>query len=389
MPISPTLCILPWMHIATDASGAIRVCCSSDININKTRRADGSVYKIFDTDATDSWHSSTMTDIRKEMLEGKKPSMCKNCYIEESLKIDSARIMANKKWMFEYEKTITPLRDIKYIDIRLGNLCNLKCRMCYPGSSSKWVNEFYLVDNSFNSSTFDYNAMNWPNNNEYIHTIKKISTTIREISLTGGEPTLIEKQYELYDYLISEGLAKNIALRYNTNCTNIQPQMIEYWKKFKQVSVSLSIDAIGSLHRYIRHPAKWELVEKNIIRYKELHDKNLIHMCIIPTVQIYSIFAIDKLLDYFYNMGVTDNDIYLGMLNSPSHLNIQTLPPELKLHLSEKLKNYKILTNVIEYMNAKSSFNEQWGNFKKYTRALDVHRSENVINEIPELGKYL
>ena len=29
-----------------------------------------------------------------------------------------------------------------YVDLRLGNLCNLKCRMCNPGHLTQWVEEW-------------------------------------------------------------------------------------------------------------------------------------------------------------------------------------------------------------------------------------------------------
>ena len=28
-------------------------------------------------------------------------------------------------------------------DIRLGNLCNIKCRMCHPSESTQWYNEWF------------------------------------------------------------------------------------------------------------------------------------------------------------------------------------------------------------------------------------------------------
>ena len=29
-----------------------------------------------------------------------------------------------------------------YVDLRLGNLCNSKCRMCNPGTLTQWVEEW-------------------------------------------------------------------------------------------------------------------------------------------------------------------------------------------------------------------------------------------------------
>ncbi len=88
--------------------------------------------------------------IRKEMLAGQKPSACSLCWKEESIGIFSKRKSMLKQYDIdsliqhtESDGTIdldkTPLN---YLDLRLGNLCNLKCRSCGPGDSSLWVDDF-------------------------------------------------------------------------------------------------------------------------------------------------------------------------------------------------------------------------------------------------------
>ena len=42
----------------------------------------------------------------------------------------------------DYNKTDP--KDIQFLDLKLGNICNLKCRICGSWSSSKWASE--LID---------------------------------------------------------------------------------------------------------------------------------------------------------------------------------------------------------------------------------------------------
>jgi sulfatase maturation enzyme AslB (radical SAM superfamily) len=330
-----------------------------------------------------------MINVRSAMLQGGKPSMCMQCYNDESLSIESKREVANKKWMFNYTPSVVPERIIKYVDIRLGNLCNLKCRMCWPNASNQWIAEYHLADTEFNAATYDQSKMSWPNDSNYLEVLKEVATDIQHIYLTGGEPTLAEKQYELYQYLIDTGLSKNISLSYNTNCTNVKQAMIDYWHHFKHVYVCLSIDAIGSLHRYIRHPAHWSQVEKNFLKYKELADKGLIWLSISPTLQIYSIFSLNKTLDYFKSAGINDHQISFNILNSPSFLDLRSLPLELKAMLTHRLAPYTIASEGITHMNSEDLFLRNWARFKQYTLRIDASRNENVLAEIPELAGYL
>ena len=100
----------------------------------------------------DFWHSDTMKTIRHELLNDQRPPMCERCFREEDSGVRSARLAWNEKYMFDYEQITTPELSVQYIDIRLGNLCNLKCRMCNPYASNQWVDEWHLVEQQLDDS---------------------------------------------------------------------------------------------------------------------------------------------------------------------------------------------------------------------------------------------
>lgn len=385
---SKTFCILPWMHLATNASGNLRVCCNSTpgknfILRNGTKRP----YKITDGDMQDFWHSDTMKTIRHELLNDQRPAMCERCFREEDSGVRSARMAWNEKYMFDYEQTETPELSVQYIDIRLGNLCNLKCRMCNPYASNQWVDEWHLVEQQLDDSEIKrLSSMDWPNDDAVAVNLLKLANTIDEIYLTGGEPTLALSQYKLFDKLIELDLAKNITLKYNTNCTNLPKKLVDYWQHFKKIKINASIDAHGDLNRYIRYPTGWALVEKNLATFVEMSKQGKIDLQVHCTVQVYNVLQLDKLFDYLADLSITD--IHLNILDHPDYLNVRVLPTNLKKLVIERLQPYlhiKRVTSLIDYMMAED-WNNKWPAFIKYTTTLDASRDESISMLVPELN---
>ena len=136
---SDSFCILPWMHIATNSSGNYRYCCNSTPGKNFIHDENGKEYKIHRTKPEVVWNSPDYKKIRRQMLNGEKPKVCVRCWREEAIGVKSARMSYNDQYRAHIQEAISstsedgeaPLKGV-YVDLRLGNLCNLKCRMCNP-----------------------------------------------------------------------------------------------------------------------------------------------------------------------------------------------------------------------------------------------------------------
>ena len=98
MDMTDTFCILPFMHLATSASGNLRVCCNSTPGKNFILKKDGNPYKIYKDDIQEAWNSNTYKTIRRQLLNGQRPEMCVRCFREEDSGISSARQAWNQKW---------------------------------------------------------------------------------------------------------------------------------------------------------------------------------------------------------------------------------------------------------------------------------------------------
>jgi len=380
--MTDTFCVLPWIHLATNASGNLRVCCNSTPGENFILKDDSTPYKIYKDDLQEAWNSNTYCDIRKTMLSNERPAMCIRCFREEDAGLESARQAWNKKWKEDKVYNETPTFDIKYIDLRLGNLCNLRCRMCNPYASSQWIKEWHLISNKLSKQEHErLKRLDWPNDKKTWDNLLPLLDTVDEVYLTGGEPTIIKEQYILLNYLIDNNIAHRVKLKYNTNLTNIPEELVVKWQSFKRVQLNCSIDAVGDLDRYIRYPSDWNTIVEN---FNILHKLKNIYIEIHCTVQMYNILRLQDLIAWVLPYEVK---IYFNILNHPTWLNIRVLPVHLKKDVEEKLQKYYYLPKVkgiIDYMNAEN-WSEHLDIFYQKTRILDESRNESLQTIIAEL----
>ena len=380
--MTDTFCVLPWIHLATNASGNLRVCCNSTPGENFILKDDSTPYKIYKDDLQEAWNSNTYCDIRKTMLSNERPAMCIRCFREEDAGLESARQAWNKKWKEDKVYNETPTFDIKYIDLRLGNLCNLRCRMCNPYASSQWLKEWHLISDKLSKQEHArLKRLDWPNDKKTWDNLLPLLDTVDEVYLTGGEPTIIKEQYILLNYLIDNNIAHRVKLKYNTNLTNIPEELVVKWQSFKRVQLNCSIDAVGDLDRYIRYPSDWNTIVEN---FNILHKLKNIYIEIHCTVQMYNILRLQDLIAWVLPYEVK---IYFNILNHPTWLNIRVLPVHLKKDVEEKLQKYYYLPKVkgiIDYMNAQN-WSEHLDIFYQKTRILDESRNESLQTIIAEL----
>ncbi len=394
---SPTFCIVPWVQLATNATGRYRVCCNSVPGINLILDSNDKPMVVEKNTIQEAWNSKTYKKLREELIAGKRPDMCQRCFREEDSGVRSARQRWNEKYQSEQEQNPNPKIDVRYIDLRLGNLCNLKCRMCNPYASSKWVDEWNkvadtaeLVPNNLlpDSEIERLKGIDWPDKDETWKNLEPILSTIEEIYLTGGEPLLSLKQVDFLTKLVNSGQAKEIKLKYNTNLTVLPKSLLKIWPEFKSVVLNVSVDGVGALDEYIRNPTQWNRVEENLRKLHSLEaEYSGIELGIHTTVQMYNILRLSEVIQYFEkSFGRIP---YLNILNHPQCLNIRTLPLDLKNKAKESLEdwiNQIEVQEVISYMLKEDWTGKYLSEFIDYTRAIDKTRNENILSLIPEFS---
>jgi MoaA/NifB/PqqE/SkfB family radical SAM enzyme len=397
MDVSPTFCVVPWTHLATNPSGAYRVCCNAMNGQNLVRDDQGRPYKVRETSAENVWHSPTYKKIRQQMLDGERPEMCQRCFREEDHGARSARTNWNEIPLPD-DLSLEPKMQVRYVDLRLGNLCNLKCRMCNPYSSSQWVkdwNEMAGVAQLNPTSPLPpdelerIQSIDWPEDQKSWTHLEPILESVEEIYLTGGEPFLSIEHGRLLNKLISQGRAAAITLRYNTNLTCLPEKIINLWKHFKLVRVNVSFDAFGVLNDYIRYPSDWSQLESNMGRLLSMRNNGWnLEIEIHTTVQMYNILNLGEIYSYFKQQFSISP--YTNILNHPQCLNIKSLSADLRDLARERLSPYETeesIRDVISYLEGDLWGGDLFKQFVRYTNRLDSLRGQSFIDLVEEFSE--
>jgi len=390
-----SFCILPWMNISVDPDGVVKPCCVS------TQRLP---YNLGHNSLSEIINSTEMIQLRQDMIDGVLVSGCKQCYRQEQYGGTSQRqahatawssIPSVKQKLDNLTSTIKV--DVEYFDLRFGNICNLQCRSCSPNNSSQLAKEYKQLGIPVNVQE---NINEWYQTDIFIENIKTQLDNIKVLYITGGEPTIIDKNFELLEYLISEGKAQEIILQINTNLTNFKPRFLELLKKFKRVILYASIDGVGTMQEYLRYPSSWEQIDKNLRKLIDAKSPNII-IKPTPVIQNVNLSTITDLFEYFENFNrdakKTIIQITPIILNNPSHSDLIYLPLEYKQDCWKKIEQWldtatyqplqlrNILQQVEKKCNALVNFDKELLEFKRQTEIFDQHRNTSLQNINPEL----
>jgi MoaA/NifB/PqqE/SkfB family radical SAM enzyme len=425
MEYSKTFCPYPWIHIMTQPTGTVSWCCVARDNF---KNDDGTMFDLNKGDKIESvWNNNHMRKIRKQMIAGEVVKGCEHCYDLEKMGFPSYRTNYIRDW-FEYsrhgesimqriERSIDNDYVVEeapmYLDFRLGNLCNLKCRMCQPQNSSQIQKEYKRIEendpmaadfikNHFTWGQFADHITPWQDDPDFLRQVEAWLPGVNKLYFTGGEPTLIERTYWILEKCVEMDIAKNIDLVFNSNMTNIKPRFISLVEKFKNVLMCFSVDAYGELNEYIRGASHWTTTDINVRNY--CSSRVVGSLLFSPVIQVYNILDITRLLDYCEDLEKEyEREIHLTFLicDYPRSLDFRILPDSVRNVAINRLEAWiptsKILVkreNNLQALHAliralKENRHDDWEKqlaiFQRYTTLLDSTRGENMKTAIPEL----
>jgi len=406
-------CVLPWVHRFVNLGGEVQLCCTAEEYDNSyIRHNDGHRINIADgLSELQIGATRHMRDIRRTMLRGEWPAACERCRLTEETGGCSRRQAENRHfeshipWILENtdDEGFAPVH-IRSRDYRLGNLCNLRCRMCHPRASKLLLEEWNEVARPrlriSDKQAAEYENMTWYHNKQLWADFNTHCHDLEHLHFAGGEPLIIPEVLKAMEICVNQGVAGKIELTFNTNVTKIPPRHRELWPKFKSVNLLCSIDAYGPLNDYIRYPAKWARLAHNLDIIDQHHEElNLGRALLSVTVQIYNIFHLHELINYcegrFKFIRTVPNLVHLSI---PDYFNIQYLPPDLKKHASERLRSLKTrlvmggeteglnqIDSVLAYLNMGEHSPFLMSEFKRVTARFDKLRGESITDLVPEL----
>ena len=400
MTLPTTICMLPWISIETSPLGTTRPCCLADDEIvDETGRK----YDLNETNLEVVYHSQYMQDLRQQFRRGEKPNTCKRCWDEEAAGRDSKRIHTRVR-LKELYPQVDWANDnpdqLWFVDLKLGNICNLKCRICGSWSSSKWAEEemAYLPSEVDKKSHIAYTWLRqgaWPRKTTtFWDNMRDLIPNIRYFEFTGGEPWMIEEHKDLLKFACQTGHAGHIDIHYNTNATQWDTTLFDLWAEFGRVDVAFSIDNVGDRFEYERYGARWDRANEiidvvNNMTNRSSHGNITTQLCF--TINIQNVYYLDELLAWAdtKNFG----SIYFNMLHSPNHMNIQNMTPQAQKLVLNKLKttfwknnkHQQEIDNVIKFIELGSG--SDGAEFLRKMKQTDNYRGQCFTDTHPEIAQ--
>ena len=299
------------------------------------------------------WNSQGMKDIRTRMAAGEKLPHCSRCFEDEALGRSSYRMRSNDLWlgnrpeaaalrhMIEQSADGVASLDPSYFDLRLGNICNLKCTACKPLYSSQierdpahapWITDapYTRLTKRFETAGEWYDAEDLPDE------IMAMSDNLTMIQLAGGEPTINRTQIAFLKKLCAAGRAPAIDLTVVTNLIAIPPDVFATFAQFKSLFVIVSVDGCDETYEYVRYPGKWPSLVRNITRLRQLR----------PDIQI----RIDAVLQAINALNIPDLFEWADTQEIPIELwfgrgldqynDFRILPPEMREEFAARFEDY-------------------------------------------------
>lgn len=410
----------PFTGLATREDGAIQVCCRSH-----------PISNIENETLEEAWNNETIRRIRRQVLEGERPPECEPCFSLEDQGVESLRQRHIRGIIPEARINLYPFAvdkvkndfsmpfEIPTMELKLNNLCNLKCRMCHPGDSTSWndwseVKEFYQDSGKvIYNLVEEHNLENRPlldkfeNNPNWWASLEKNLLNFRRVEFAGGEPLMDPQHYRILDMLAPHG--NQIEIKYATNATTLgikgSRTIHDYWPKFKSVAVNVSIDGYQNSYEYIRGNAKWDILIHNLKEMQKISNVSRIVGAV--AVQVSNVLILDKMIEYFLDeLGIV---FYTNMVKYPDVLSVQVLPPYLKglaiqrlEFVRDRIKTFRYvkqnpillditkgqIEGVINFIRAEDR-SERWPDCIEFNRRLDKTRNQSFLEVTPEFEKYV
>jgi MoaA/NifB/PqqE/SkfB family radical SAM enzyme len=383
-----------WNHLHVNTQLEILPCCNAN--------TDQPLGSLAHQSLTDIMNSSAANKIRSMMLLGRRSTECATCYKNEDQGLVSRRQKNNAKSkdLISHFKSVT--RDDGSIstyrpttfDIRLNNICNLKCRTCNGVSSSQLaLEEKKIFNNVVNFQKIPTRSTRSRVLNSVIGYIDQANS----IYFAGGEPLILQEHYDILDYLLKINNT-DLQIYYNTNFSKLtfkNTSVFDYWKKFSNITIGASLDGHGRVFEYVRHGAKWADIEKNLsdLQYNCPH----VDFRVTSTIGLLSVESVIELQQMWHNSDKLHiSKFQIDPVIGNDFLTLQSLLSHHKNDISKKIDDHcswLTLNNAVDLANSwKQIQQNMWSADKSYVnkefslvnQARDVERQENFELVYPQ-----
>ena len=363
-------CALPFTQFTVSSFNEYQLCCDN-MGESGMYSDQHSILEYFNSDYINKQ--------RLSFLKNKRLDICQSCWKREDKGLRSRRLEGlegdYREQVRKYKQGLPLIPNHPVFKIKFGNLCNLRCIMCGPQSSSAWAQHkekhsegsWPIYENTFNEETYE--------------DLKQILPNVNRIIISGGEPLMNDRYYDFLEWLIGYKFASKLKITTLTNATKIPEHLFQYKKAFKRLSFNISVDGIGKKDEYIRTGQVWEKKKENIFKLQQNFNIGFE-----VTVQALNIGYLDNIQGYLKNNFGRMSPL-TNILVTPKYFDSTSLPQDIKqLYLNKNRKHIPTrITNLLRTPTKGKSFQKGL----RFLKLCDKRNNTNFLEEWPEFKPYV
>jgi hypothetical protein len=374
---------------------------------------------------------------RRQMQCGERPTGCEYCWKIEDMGPNFISDRVYKSKIYTDEELQDARNSPHDIDVNLRTLeiafdrtCNFACSYCNPAFSTTWVKDLKtngsykgLVSDGRNHFTHVHSSSQLygvEDRNPYVEAFFKwwdtdLHKTLRELRVTGGEPTMSADLWRLIDWFKANADKSQTKLAINSNLGGkgeLIDRLIDARKYLPSLDVYTSCEAVGAPAEYIRDGLDWDYWWENICRLSEAgvgtHCMMTVNALCLETLPD----LIQQILQTRRLLGNNFAVFSLNILRFPSFQSALVLPQDIRDRHADKLEDlYKRwapkflnrstpmhqfeqgqLERLVTYLRTVETPHSEafempklHNDFKKFYSQYDVRRKKDLISVFPEL----
>lgn len=389
-------CPAPFVNVTTRTTGSIKPCCVYPTDYSNVKNSS----------IEQKWNSPDFVNLRQIMLDGSQTNLqCKQaCYDKELQNQNSDRLGWLRRVDLLDSDVDTQLKKLQqwdkissefpsYVELQISNLCNLKCLTCFPGDSSSFLYEtIQIVEKTSNKTNISDQSLIQSMYQYQDHELDKLfcdilNHDIKVLDLRGGETMLVPIIQQRLLNLDSDKKQK-IQLRIQTNGTILNPTWKEILNSYQKIDLQVSIDAVGTDINYIRHPAEWNRIQKNLEFFRSLPNVNLTIACTVSNLNL-------PILTKFLNWADGENYVWgMNTVVNPRIFNPANLPQSVLHTAMEKIATFQPKhpenATMVNYLTKLAPLDDKqlWQQFCREISSRDAYRKNSIFDIHPELKNF-
>ena len=303
-------CTAPWSGVTVREDGHVRTCCVGTTSLGNLN--ENTIDQII--------NSTTLDQIRQDMLSN-NPNLqnCGSC-----IKSEKQSGLATLKQHYNEFYPITNVNEfnLKNLDIRWNNTCNLGCMYCNQTFSSTWQDRLGL-DRSSVVKHYQNNLLDWILDN---------ASQLQEIMLVGGEPMLMKQNYAVLNRLPDQSKVSIITnLSYDLPNLPCTPKLLS--RPRKNTVWNVSLENTKSQFEYVRNGSKWKLIQRNL-EYLTQHWPNTISINFVYSM--FSAFSITDTVQILNQLGIKKINLF-AIKGNPT-MDVFNMPMPIRMAAADELE---------------------------------------------------